>query len=185
MANSKVSGRYAKSLMDLAVEKGQLEAVYADARLFIDVAADRNFYLMMKSPIIKADKKIRIFEAIFATKLNELTMAFFRIVITKGREFLLREIMQEVIAQYNALKGITAVKFTSAVAVDDTVLNRVKEMITRDGQLKTIEWQTAVNENLIGGFVLEFDNKLFDASVLHDLKSVKKQFLENNYIRKY
>ncbi len=185
MANIKISGRYAKSLMDLAIEKNQVEAVYADARLFMELANDRNFFLMMKSPIIKSDKKIKIFEAIVGDKINALTMAFFRIVIQKGREFFLKDIMHEVIVQYNAMKGITAVKFTSAVAVDSTTLQKIKDMIEKNTQLKNIEWQTGVNENLIGGFVLEFDNKLFDASIAHDLKAVKKQFMDNIYVKKF
>jgi F-type H+-transporting ATPase subunit delta len=47
-----------------------------------------------------------------------------------------------------------------------------------------IDLETAVNESLIGGFILEAAGKSLDASVLRDLKDVKKQFLNNDYLHK-
>ena len=185
MGNIKISGRYAKSLLDLAVEKKAVEAVYQDAIFFLGLTALRDFFLMMKSPVIKSDKKIKIFEALLNDKINALTMAFFRIVIQKGREQFLKEIMQELVSQYNVMKGITIVKFTSAVPVDDALSAKMEEVIAKNSSLKTIEWQKNINEDLIGGFVLEFDNKLFDASIAFDLKAVKKQFLDNIYVKKF
>ena len=113
MGNIKLAGRYAKSLMDLAADKNAIEAVFADAKLFNNVATDREFLVVMKSPVIKADKKIAIFNSLFAASMNELTMAFFRIVITKGREAFLRDNMIEFVAQYNERKGIMPVHFLS------------------------------------------------------------------------
>ena len=42
--------------------------------------------------------------------------------------------------------------------------------------------QTHVNPTLLGGFVLEANNNLFDASIIRDLNDIKKQFLKNEYI---
>ena len=54
-----VASRYAKSLLDLSVEKGQLEAVYADMLQVKDVCENsREFITFLNSPIIKSDKKI-------------------------------------------------------------------------------------------------------------------------------
>ncbi|MEY3055838.1 MAG: synthase subunit delta, partial [Bacteroidota bacterium] len=48
----------------------------------------------------------------------------------------------------------------------------------------TIELTTKTDESLIGGFVLEFNNNLVDASIARDLKDIKKQFLNNEFISK-
>ena len=50
--------------------------------------------------------------------------------------------------------------------------------------IKNIELETNVNEKLIGGFVLEIEGKLIDASILRDLNDVKKQFANNDWIHK-
>ncbi len=185
MANLKLAGRYAKSLIDLAIEKKQLEVVYADAQYFNAVATDRDFVVFMRSPIISAEKKIGVFEAIFKNKVSDTTQSFFRLIIVKGRESFLNEMMGEVINQYNHLKGITAVKLTSAVSLDAATVQQIKKNIEQTTALKNIELSTAVKENLIGGFVLAYDDKLFDASIAHDLKEVKKQFLNNEFVKKY
>jgi F-type H+-transporting ATPase subunit delta len=48
--------------------------------------------------------------------------------------------------------------------------------------LENVELETKTDESLIGGFVLEFNNNLVDASVLRDLKDIKKQFEGNVYV---
>ena len=185
MANLKLAGRYAKSLIDLAIEKKQLEVVFADAQYFNAVATDLDFVVFMRSPIIATEKKISVFEAIFKNKVSDLTQSFFRLIIVKGRESFLNDIMGEVINQYNRLKGITAVKLTSAVSLDNSTIQQIKKNIEQTTSLKNIELTTAIKESLIGGFVLEYEDKLFDSSIAHDLKEIKKQFLNNEYVKKY
>jgi len=54
MPNARLAGRYAKSLLDLATEQGQLEAVYADMKYIHEVChASSDFVNMLRSPIIK------------------------------------------------------------------------------------------------------------------------------------
>ncbi|MEN9521889.1 MAG: hypothetical protein RL065_266 [Bacteroidota bacterium] len=185
MGNIKLAGRYAKSLIDLAQEKKQLEVVFNDAMYFNEVANNQEFVLLMRSPVVKAEKKIAIFKAIFEGKISELTFSFLKIVIQKGREIFLKDMMAEVENQYNVIKGIKNVKFTSAVAVDAATIEKIKSIIQQTTSLTNINLKTSVNEKLVGGFVLEYDDKLFDASILNDLKAVKKQFLENDFIKKF
>ncbi len=60
MANLRAASRYAKSLLELAAEKGVLEEVFADMKLFTEVCNENyNFVLMLKNPIIKHDKNVR------------------------------------------------------------------------------------------------------------------------------
>jgi F-type H+-transporting ATPase subunit delta len=184
MGNIKLAGRYAKSLIDLAIEKNQLDAVYNDALYFNTVAQNNDFVMMMRSPIIKSDKKIAIFQAVFQNNISETTTLFLKLVIQKGREIFLKDIMIELENQYNVIKGIKNVKLTTAVSVDSTTTEKIKTLIQQTSTLTNINLKTSVNESLIGGFVLEFDDKLFDASISNDLKAIKKQFIENDYISK-
>ena len=59
-------------------------------------------------------------------------------------------------------------------------ISKIKES---DG-IENIELKATVDEKLIGGFVLEMEGRLVDASILADLKDIKKQFMNNDYIRK-
>ncbi|MBC7722884.1 MAG: ATP synthase F1 subunit delta [Pedobacter sp.] len=185
MPNPRLASRYAKSLIDLSVERNQLELVYADMKYLQAVCkASKEFMNFLFSPIIKADKKEAIITAVTKGNIGVLTEAFVKLLITKGRESDLYEIAGAFVSQYNDIKGIHTVKLTTAVAISDSLKQSIQAKVnTSQPNGSSIELEAKVDEKLIGGFVLEFDNKLVDASVLRDLNDVKKQFLKNYYVQ--
>jgi F-type H+-transporting ATPase subunit delta len=183
MQSPRLAGRYAKSLIDLSQEKGQLETVYKDMRYLQQVVKQsRDFVVLMKSPVIRADKKNAILDAVSKDKLSDLTKAFNRLLVTKGRESVLPEVVNAFIDQYNAIKGIHKVKLTTAVEASEDLKQSMISKLKSEAGLDIVELETKVDPSLVGGFVLEFNNNKVDASILRDLKDVKKQFLRNDYI---
>ena len=177
MSIQRIASRYAKSLMDLAVEQNKLERVLEDVQSFNQAAAVRDFYLMLKSPIINATKKESILKEVFGAKYDELTMAFLNIIVKKGREPHLPEIAEEFIAQYREMKGISSVKLITASPVNNELLESIKSKLMESAETASkVEITTEVNPELIGGFVVEFQDKVYDASVAHKLEELKKEF---------
>lgn len=182
MQNPRLASRYAKSLIDLAVEKDQLAAVHSDMLLLKAITrSNADVVALLRSPVIKADKKVKILGAILDGKISAVTTAFIRLLSIKGRESVLAEIAVEFEKQYNVLNNITRVKLTSAAPLEAGQVNMIREKVEASAGRK-VEIETVVNPELIGGFVLETGNDLFDASVLRDLKDIKKQFLKNIYV---
>jgi F-type H+-transporting ATPase subunit delta len=142
----------------------------------------RDFFNMLRSPIIKADQKEKILVAVTSGKVSELTAVFCNLLVKKGRESDLLEIANAFINQYNALKGIHQVKLTSAVPVSEELKKLIEASVQKANNFATIELETVVDQKLIGGFVLEFNNKQIDASIANDLREIKKQFLQNQYV---
>jgi F-type H+-transporting ATPase subunit delta len=185
MSNTRLAGRYAKSLLDLATEQGQLEAVYADMK-YIQAAchASSDFVSMLRSPIIKADQKNSIINEVLKNKVGSLTNSFTVLLVKKGRELELPEMAAAFIEQYNAINGIHQVTLTTALAVSEDIKKSIEQKVKTAAQFKTVELTTKIDESLIGGFVLEFNNNLVDASIARDLKDIKKQFLNNEFMSK-
>lgn len=184
MPNPRLASRYAKSLVDLAVETNQLEVVFHDLKLLTAMCkGSRDLTNFIKSPVINADKKRKIFDILFGGKISPLTMEFCKLLIRKGREIYLPEISVEGIRQYRQIKNIRQVNITTAAPIDEALKKELIAKIKSEIPDKQIELSMKVNEDLIGGFVLETDNNLFDASISRDLYDIKKQFLENVYIR--
>lgn len=185
MQSPRLAGRYAKSLIDLAQERGQLEVVYKDMQYLQQVVKQsREFVVLIKSPVIKADKKNAILEAVSKGKVSELTMAFNRLLITKGREAVLPEIVNAFIDQYNLIKGIHKVKLTTAVEVSEEMKKSITRKMIVEAGLEKVELETKVDPALVGGFILEFNNNKVDASILRDLREIRKQFVDNHYVQK-
>ncbi|HEY8687785.1 MAG TPA: ATP synthase F1 subunit delta [Chitinophagaceae bacterium] len=185
MQNPRLAIRYAKSLLDLAKEKGQLEEVFIDMKLLNNICkTSREFVNVLKSPIIKEDKKNKIIESVTQERISVLTASFIRLLGAKSRESNLPEIISAFIEQYNVIKGIYKVKLTTAVEISEELKNNFINNIKASEGIKNIELETSVDESLVGGFVLEMEGKKADASIRRDLNDVQKQFMNNDYIQK-
>ncbi|MEP6928065.1 MAG: ATP synthase F1 subunit delta [Ginsengibacter sp.] len=185
MQNPRLAERYAKSLIDLSAEMKDLDIVHDDIMLLYAIfTQSRQFVLMLKSPIISADKKNKIIDAVTKDKISKTTQTFIKLLSSKNRESNLPEIIYSFIEQYNKIKGIHKVKLTTASPVTEEIKNSFINKIGSSTSIKNIELETTVNEKLIGGFVLEMEGKLIDSSILRDLNDVKKQFANNDYIHK-
>ncbi|MGZ3840063.1 MAG: ATP synthase F1 subunit delta [Flavisolibacter sp.] len=185
MPNPRLASRYAKALLDLAVERGQLEEAYKDMLFLQQVTkSSSEFINVLRSPVVPSDKKQRILDAITTGRVSELTSAFTRLLVTKGREGEIPEILTAFIQQYKEVKGIHTVKLTTAVPVSDAIKNSIVDQVRKTSDMQNIELETRVDPSLIGGFVLQAGDKLVDASVSNDLKEISRQFENNDFIYK-
>ena len=184
MLNPRLAGRYAKSLIDLSTETNQLEVVYRDMQYLQAICkASRPFVSLLKSPVIPIDKKLKALNAVTGSNVSELTSKFNALLINKNREFYLPEIIDAFIDQYNVIKGIHKVKLTTAAPVSEEVKATIVNKMIKETSLDNIELETVVEEGIIGGFILEFENNLVDASIKRDLRDIKSQFEKNIYVR--
>jgi len=185
MPNPRLASRYAKSLIDLALEKGELEKVFADMQWLQQVIkGSRDFANLLRSPIIKGDKKEKIVAAIMDGRVTNITSLFIPLLIRKGRESNLPEIITAFISQYKKYKNIHPVKLTTASPINENLKKAIIDQIKKTSDMQNIELETVVNQDLIGGFVLEAGDKLIDASVLYDLKQIARQFENNDFVYK-
>ena len=185
MRETRVSIRYAKSLIDLSLEKGILEKTYADMQLVLNVCkSNPDFSLMLRSPIIKTDKKLSILKEIFKGKLTPIAETFIEIIARKKREYYLETIAEEFLNQYKQHKKILTAVITTAVGLDDTLRKKVLEILKNNVQSE-VELVENVKKELIGGFVLRIADKQVDASIARKIQELTKSFSENPYIKEY
>jgi F-type H+-transporting ATPase subunit delta len=183
---SRVASRYVKSLLSLAVTQGQLEKVHTDMKLFADVAdKSRDLGLMLKSPVIRHDKKLSILTAIFTGKVTPLTMAFIEILTRKNREPLLVEIANEFHNAYNVYKGIGKASVTTTTPLDEKTRSQFEAIVRKLADRKEVELDEKVDKELIGGFILNVEDKQIDASIRNSLKKLQLKFSENPYIKEF
>jgi len=185
MRQLKVAQRYAKALFDLALETSQLEEVKKDMDA-IGAATTDDLRALMMSPVISGDKKEKIFEAIFGGKVSKLTMSFFNLLFRKGREVAIRDIRQAFDDLYRTHHNIRLVEITTSVPVTEEVNSYVISKLKANPRFANarLELTNKVDNNIIGGFVLQVGDLLYDASIRNDLQVIKKQFIENMYVQK-
>ncbi|MCX7876009.1 MAG: ATP synthase F1 subunit delta [Melioribacteraceae bacterium] len=178
MSIYRVSYRYANSLMQLAEEKNIYSKVAKDADLiFNSLSQSKEVKAILKSPVVKSDLKKKLLNEIFSNKISNETQNFIDFVILKNREDILIEIFKEFLVLCDKKDGVLRAKVKTAVEVEDTIKNKIKEKLELKTQQKVFANYT-IDKNLIGGFIVEIGDQVFDASIKHQLKLLRKKFSE-------
>ncbi len=182
MSSYKLSLRYAKSLLDLAIEKNILAAVYKDVKLIDEtIQSNIDLKIMLKSPVIPNDKKLNVMSLIFKEQIDVITWMYIQLVIKKNREAYLVDFGQCFEDLYNKMNHISKVKITTAQQLSDSVQ---KEIINNVPTKDKLEIENVIDQDIIGGFKLHFGDNLYDASIHKKLKDLKAQFLDESYVDK-
>jgi F-type H+-transporting ATPase subunit delta len=178
MSELTVAARYAKSIIDLSQEQKALEDVKNDMEFFLKtLKANAQLVAVLSNPIISHQKKLAILTALFENKMNKVTLAFFKLMINKGRGNVLYTTAHEFVNQYDVLKHITQATVVSATSLSEA--NKAKilaEVKTAVGGEVVLE--AKVDPELIGGFVLTVGDRQVDTSIASNLKKLKKNFAQ-------
>jgi F-type H+-transporting ATPase subunit delta len=184
MIISHIAVPYAKALFDISAEKNLLEESVKDMQLVADLyASNKDFRMMLKSPVISEGKKRIIFTRIFEKVLSKLTFTFLFIIIRKKRESYIGDIAFAFIELYKDYKGILTTTLQTAIPATDETREKVKNLM-KNQNIGTIELIEEVNAELIGGFILQWKDKQYDASILRQLRRLQRGVARVNLYRK-
>ena len=174
MRSSKGAARYAKALLELAIEQNKLDVIAADMKYLLLVNDEnKDFHIVLNSPVINSDKKIEIFGAIFG-QFDNLSTMFINLITKNRREYMLPQIAHQFDVQMKAGKGIVPITLISAIALNDTTKKEILEKA--QASIKgTLEVTELVDESLIGGFIIRMEDKQIDASVASQINNLKQR----------
>ncbi len=180
MSDSKVAYRYASSLLETAMEKGILEKVFKDIKLLIEsLDVSGELRRTVESPVIKPELKYSVLKEIFSKKMNKETLKFIHFVIDKNREEVLYSIAEKFVDLRNGHLGIVELDVKTAFKFDD---DQKKSLIKKFEKIlkKTVNIHLEIDDSIIGGFVAQVGDTVYDASLKHQLDLLKKEFGQGN-----
>lgn len=177
MKDFKVAGRYAKSLFDLAVEKGKLQEVFQDfSDLNQSIKSNKALHTMLKSPVVPAHLKAKVLSQAFSSEFNEISMKYMHLIVEKRREHLLPEIAWLLDQFYHEHMGIVKATLTSAVEMNAENIASLRKALESALQ-KQIVLDSKVDDSLIGGFVLRVSDNQIDASLRTGLSVIRQNLV--------
>jgi F-type H+-transporting ATPase subunit delta len=168
-----VAHAYAEALFEVGKEKGKLDALRDQLGQFAEALdRDRDLQVFFFSPYFSSEEKIdgakRAIEGADPEFLN-----FLELLIEKGRMpeiFRIRRQFEELWKHENRRIDVTV---TSAVELDPAVVSKIGEEIQRQtGQ--EVELASRVDEEILGGVVLQVGNMVLDASIRSRLEKLRK-----------
>jgi F-type H+-transporting ATPase subunit delta len=185
MAETKISRRYAKSLIDLGKERDIVSELYADMQLIQStIRQNRQLALMFKSPIINTDKKDQILQEIFGSKIDVVTLTFLKIITRKNREYYIEDIASAFVSIYKVNKGIQTAQAITAAPLSDKLRNELLTLINKINTDK-VELHESIDKNIIGGYILRWDDNQIDSSISKKLTNLRRSFESNLYLKDY
>jgi F-type H+-transporting ATPase subunit delta len=167
-----ISVRYARALLNSATDQKQEDQVYQDmmtlARSYLEVPALRQ---TIDNPMLAKEKKQTLLETACGAGRSQLTSAFIALVLKEGREAMVQFMANSYVTLYRKQKNVIRGKLTTAARVSAETEQKMRRMVESKTN-GTVEFETEVNPDIIGGFILEYDTFRMDASVKSKLNSI-------------
>ena len=177
MKSTKAAGRYAKALLELALDQQKIEVIENNMQQIVTVANEtHDFQVFLSSPLIKVDKKLEVIKSIFGN-FDALSISFLEMVATNRREALITEIASAFLTQLKEHRGIVPVTIISAETLDAQTKSQITSKISTSIN-GTLEITEQVDKSLIGGFIVRMGDHQIDASVSNQLNRIKQELVK-------
>jgi F-type H+-transporting ATPase subunit delta len=175
MNESRAAIRYAKAILDLAVDKKATDAVEKDMRSIVaTISESKELRQMLSSPVISGATKKETLLMIFKGS-HAISEGLISMLVDNKRVSILNEVALKFIILNEQQKGKDVAYVTTAVPMDAAMEKKVlKQVTTLTGKEVTIE--NTVDEHIIGGFVLRVGDLQYDASIANKLNNLKREF---------
>ncbi|MBR1934520.1 MAG: F0F1 ATP synthase subunit delta [Muribaculaceae bacterium] len=178
MNDGLIPNRYAKALYKLAVERGDDATVYARMKqLDSSYAAEPQLKKAVANPFLDAADKTKLLLSAAGAGNDESTARFVPLVIKNNRVAFMRAIALSYIKLYRERNDIARVEVVTATAVASDVIDHIVDVVKNQLNGKTIELTQRVDPALIGGFTVNVDSMVLDASVKNQLEKLRLKLL--------
>ena len=157
-----ISVRYARALLKSAIDQK------LDDQSYIDVPALRQ---TIDNPMLSKDVKQILLTTAAGPLASQLTQSFIALVLKEDRENMIQFMANSYVTLYRKQKNVISGKLTTAARVSAQTEQKMRQMVESKTQ-GTVEFETEVNPDIIGGFILEYDTYRMDASVKSKLNNI-------------
>lgn len=173
MAIKKSSTPYAKALFEIAKDKKMTSEVKTDMMsILTSVQGSVELKDLISNPTVAKADKTRILTSIFGSKVKSETLGLLSLMIQKGRIGQLASVCESFIDMANKESNTVAVKITTATQISDDMQHQIAAKVLKDSKF---EIEAIIDPTIIGGYVLEFDNKMVDQSISGKIAAFKNQ----------
>ena len=182
MTEQRVSFRYARAILEAAVQEGVADKIFGDFFVIHKILNEsKELRAITSSPVLQHHRKEKIYDELFKDRISPLAMSFIHFLLDKKRGELIRDVIAQYELQYNLMNNKLPVEiFTSIALPDELKAKIVKELA--DWTKKTILPEFKVQQDLKGGIMIKVDDWVYDATFKNQLESLYKTLAESGAI---
>ena len=171
---SRAAIRYAKAMYDIANEENSINDVLKDMNLIKELYGDSLDFkkLLSNSQINYKDKKMAILSLL--ENSNIITEKLIDLLINNKRVPIIGDIAISFIQLYNKQNDIKEATLITASPINEDLKSIILSKINISDS-KSISLTNIIDLSIIGGFIIRFDGKEYNASVKQKLNNLKKE----------
>ncbi|WP_372945442.1 ATP synthase F1 subunit delta [Muriicola sp.] len=178
MNESRAAARYARAILDFAVEKKKTDVVEKDMRAIVEtIGGSKELREMLSSPVLKAEAKKKALLSVFKG-CDPVTEGLLNLLFQNRRINLLNEVALKYIILNEELKGEGVAFVTTAVPLSGDLEKRVLKEVSKITGNKVV-LKNKIDESIVGGFILRIGDLQYDASIANQLNTIKREFTKS------
>lgn len=165
---------YAKALIDIGEETGELPRVYDDLMALVKMyEEDATFRAFFTSPRIEPERKYEILKEALGEAVCRPVLGLLKVMIRKRRELLLDNIADQFARFKDLAEGKVHVFVRTARPLPDDQKEAIRGRVeTRTG--KSAVLHESVEPELLGGTIVRVGDTVVDGSLRRRLSGLKK-----------
>lgn len=168
--------RYAKAALSIAEKQNKEAIVNKDMQLIENtIANSKELQSFFNNPVFKAEEKLKVVNAVFGDKIDEITKNVIQLLLKSKRISLLPFVAKQYQNLYKKSQNVASAVATTAVPLTDTLkekfITKIKQETGQDVSL-----QNNVDPSIIGGYILQIGDKQIDASISGELNNLSRKF---------
>lgn len=182
MATHPVATRYARALLDIALERGSVETIHPQLRDIAHIYGNnRDLRAVLVNPSITLEERRRVLRALAqAGQWDPMMLNFTLLLLDKDRIRVLEAIAREFQKLYDEHAGVVRAHVTSATSLSEGQKDGVRQAIAAVTGGKTVVIETVVDPELLGGVVTRVGGTVYDGSVRNHLHRLRESILNRN-----
>ena len=173
---SRAAIRYAKAIYEIADEENFIKEIFNDMIRINKLNRDSSDFknLLSNSIIDNLNKKKAILSLL--EKKNPITERLLDLLIHNKRVAIISDIAGCFIQLYNKNNNIKEAIVITASPIDKDLERKILSQI-KIPAAKSINLINLVDSSIIGGFIIRYDGKEYNASIKQNLKNLKTELI--------
>lgn len=176
IATSEVAAPYAQALLSIGQSKNTVDELSQTAGELLNLLKEsEELSAFLANPITDKDAKKGVLNKVLGDDANVQMKNFLMLLVDKGRIYLVTPILQEFQSRVRELNQTVLAEVISAVELTDEQKDTVRQKVQSMTEAKSVELETRIDSDLIGGVIIQIGSQVLDASIRGQLRRISLQ----------
>lgn len=178
---AKVKDRYARALFQITKERSLVEEDLEQVIFVRDSLKGEDTQSFLEHPNISNTTKYDLFDKAFSNRVNKHIMGFLYLMVRRNRESFILPALNEYVELANRYFGKTVARVVSAEPLSEEQIKSLAKILSKKTGME-VEIKTEIDPDVIGGFYVLVEGKIFDNTIRASINKTKKQFYKGEVL---